>query len=192
MAGLGVGGIAVALAVQNILGDLFSSVSIIMDKPFEIGDFIVIGENSGTVEKIGLKTTRIRSITGEQLIVANSDLLQSRIRNFKRMNERRVVFSLGVAYQTPREELGAIPGILQGLLEGRSQVRFERAHFKGFGDFALQFECVYWITTPDYKTYMDIQQTVNMEILEEFSRRNISFAYPTQTLYVQRGGSTGI
>jgi small-conductance mechanosensitive channel len=143
VAGLGVGGIAVALAVQNILGDLFASLSIVLDKPFVIGDFVEVGGYFGTVENVGLKTTRLRSISGEQLIFSNNDLLQSRLRNYGRMFERRVVFSIGVTYQTPKELLEEIPGIIQGLVERQERTRFDRAHFKEFGDSALTFECAY-------------------------------------------------
>jgi len=186
VAGLGVGGIAVALAVQNILGDLFASLSIVLDKPFVIGDFIIIGDYMGTVEHIGLKTTRIRSLSGEQLVFANNDLLQSRIRNFKRMYERRVVFNLGVVYQTPHEKLQKIPQIVREIIEQQHPVRFDRAHFKSFGDFSLNFEVVYWVQNPDYTVYMDIQQAINLEIYRRFAEEGIEFAYPTQSIFVEK------
>ncbi|MDR7426079.1 MAG: mechanosensitive ion channel family protein [Armatimonadota bacterium] len=185
VAGLGVGGIAVALAVQNILGDLFASFSIVFDKPFSIGDFIAVGDFLGTVEHVGLKTTRVRSLSGEQIIFSNSDLLQSRIRNYKRMAERRVVFTLGVTYETPYEELRAIPGIVRQVIEGQAQARFDRAHFKAYGDFSLVYEAVYYLPTPDYTAYMDTQQAINLEIYRRFKERGIAFAYPTQTLYLR-------
>lgn len=185
--GLGIGGVAVALAAQRILGDLFASVAIILDRPFEVGDFIIIGADQlGTVERIGVKTTRIRSLTGEQLICANTDLLESRIHNFKRMHERRVVFPLGVVYDTPTETMEALPGLIQEIIEAQDQVRFDRAHFQGYGDFALTFEIVYWVLSPDYNIYMDIQQAINLEILRRFRERGVEFAYPTQTLYLSR------
>lgn len=184
VAGLGVGGVAVALAVQNILGDLFASLSIVIDKPFVMGDFIIVDEYLGTVEHIGLKTTRIRSLSGEQLVFSNNDLLQSRIRNFKRMYERRVVFSLGVVYQTPAEKLAAIPGIIREIVESQELTRFDRSHFKEYGDFSLNFETVYWVKVPDYNTYMDIHQAINLEIFRRFEKEGIQFAYPTQTLFI--------
>ncbi len=185
VAGLGVGGIAVALAVQNILGDLFASFSIVFDKPFVIGDFITVGDFLGTVEHVGLKTTRVRSLSGEQIIFSNNDLLQSRIRNYQRMAQRRVVFTLGVTYETPYEELRAIPEILRQVIEGQPQARFDRAHFKAYSDFSLVYEVVYYVATPDYNTYMDTQQAINLEIYRRFKERGIEFAYPTRTLYLR-------
>ncbi len=192
IAGLGVGGIAIALAVQNILSDLFASLSIVLDKPFVIGDFIIIDNYMGTVEHIGLKTTRVRSLYGEQLVFANSDLLQSRIRNYKRMYERRVVFTIGVTYQTPVEKLKKIPGMIQEIIEAQEQVRFDRAHFKSYGDFSLNFEIVYWVLNPDYKYYMDVQQNINLELFKRFEEEGIEFAYPTQTIFVtsENGGNS--
>jgi small-conductance mechanosensitive channel len=184
--GLGIGGIAVALAVQTVLGDLLASLSIVLDKPFAIGDFLIIGEHLGSVEYVGLKTTRIRSLSGEQLIFSNSDLLQSRIRNFGRMHERRVVFKIGVTYQTPRERLNEIPGIIREAIESQDKTRFDRSHFASYGDFALVFETVYYVLAPDYNIYMDIQQAVNLSIHEHFENKGIEFAYPTQTLFLER------
>jgi small-conductance mechanosensitive channel len=184
IAGLGVGGIAVALAAQNILGDLFASLSIVLDKPFVVGDFLSIGDFLGSVENVGIKTTRMRSLSGEQLIFANNDLLSSRIRNYGRMFERRVVFSIGVTYQTPADTLKAIPDLLRDAVESQDQVRFDRAHFQKYGDFALIFEVVYFVLSPNYNKYMDIQQEVNLKIYEEFEARGIEFAYPTQTLFI--------
>lgn len=182
--GLGIGGIAVAMAVQGILSDLFGSLSIALDKPFEVGDFITVGDFKGTVEKIGLKTTRLRSNTGEQLVLSNSDLLGSRTRNFKRMSERRGVIMIGVTYQTTADQLAAIPGIVQEVIDVEKQARFERAHFASFGDFALNFEVVYWVTDAAYLTYMDTTQSINLEIVRRFEAAGIEFAYPTQTIFV--------
>jgi len=184
IAGLGIGGIAVALALQNVLGDLFGSLSIVLDKPFVIGDFIIVGDLLGTVERIGLKTTRVRSLYGEQLVFSNSDLLNSRIRNYKRMYERRIVFSIGVTYQTPYEKLAAIPGMIREIIESLEKTRFDRAHFKEYGDFSLKFEIVYYVLTPDYNTYMDIQQAINLAICRRFEKEGIEFAYPTHTLFI--------
>ena len=185
VAGLGITGIAVALAVQNILKDLLSALSIVLDKPFEVGDFIVVDGYMGSIERVGLKTTRIRSMSGELLIFSNSDLLQSRIRNYKHMYERRVVFSLGITYDTPIEKVASLPGMLRKIVAGKDQVRFDRAHFKGYGDSALEYEIVYWMQDPDYTLYMDTQQAINLEILYQFEREGIRFAHPTQTLQVQ-------
>jgi small-conductance mechanosensitive channel len=187
IAGLGVGGIAVALAVQNVLGDLFASVSIILDKPFVVGDFIILGdEHIGTVEYVGLKTTRVRALSGEQLVIANSDLLASRIRNFKRMSERRVAFEVGVVYGTPAEKLREIPEVIRKAVESQSNTRFDRSHFKSFGDSALVFETVYFMGVPDYNAYMDTQQAINLQLYERFEAMEVEFAYPTQTLFVRR------
>ncbi len=185
VAGLGISGIAVALAVQNVLGDLFASFSIVFDKPFVIGDFIIVGDFMGTVEYVGLKTTRIRSLSGEQLIFSNGDLLKSRIRNFKRMYERRVVFTIGVLYQTSYDRLIEIPKMIRRIIESQDQVRFDRAHFKEYGAYSLNFEIVYWIQSPDYNVYMDIQQAINLSIFEQFKQKGIEFAYPTQTLFME-------
>ncbi|MHC4608012.1 MAG: mechanosensitive ion channel family protein [Planctomycetota bacterium] len=186
IAGLGVGGIAVALAVQNILGDLFASISIALDKPFEIGDFIIVGDFMGTVEYIGLKTTRLKSLSGEQIVMGNGDLLGSRIRNFKRMQERRIVFGLGVTYQTPIGKLEAIPGMVKAIIEEQEETRADRCHFKGFGAFSLDFEFVFYVTKPDYALYMDRQQAINLAIMRKFAEEGIEFAYPTQTLFVEK------
>jgi small-conductance mechanosensitive channel len=186
VAGLGIGGVAVALATQNILGDLFASLSIVLDKPFVVGDFLSIGEYLGSVEKVGLKTTRLRSLSGEQLIFSNNDLLNSRIRNFGRMFERRVVFALGVTYETPADKLRLIPVILREAIEAQDKVRFDRAHFQKYGDSALIFETVYYVLSPDYNYYMDLQQTINLIIFERFAKEGIEFAYPTQTVIHRR------
>jgi small-conductance mechanosensitive channel len=185
VAGLGVGGIAVALAVQNILGDLFASLSIVLDKPFTVGDFLIIDDYMGSVEHVGLKTTRMRSLSGEQLIFSNADLLGSRIRNYGRMFERRVAFNIGVTYQTPRDKLTMIPTIIREAIEGQESTRFDRSHFKGYGDFSLNFETVYYVLGPDYNIYMDIQQAINLYIHKRFEEEEIEFAYPTQTLFLQ-------
>ncbi|TPE46030.1 mechanosensitive ion channel family protein [Pontibacter mangrovi] len=184
IAGLGIGGIAVALAAQNILGDLFNYFVIFFDRPFEIGDFLVIDQKSGTVDKIGVKTTRLKSLSGEQLVFANSDLTNSRIHNYKQLRERRVVFKVGVVYQVSYEQLQAIPGILRRIVEEQPETRFDRAHFQSYGDSSLDFEIVYYVLSPDYNKYMDIQQSINMRIFHEFQRKGIEFAYPTRTLFV--------
>jgi small-conductance mechanosensitive channel len=184
IAGLGVGGIAVALAAQNVLGDLFASLSIVLDKPFVVGDFIVIGDFLGTVEHVGLKTTRLRSLSGEQVVFSNTDLLNSRIRNYGRMFERRVVSSIGVVYQTPSAKVRSIPATIREIVEAQQKVRFDRAHFQKFGDSALVFEFVYYVLTPDYNAYMDVQQSINLALLERFAAEGIEFAYPTTTVFL--------
>lgn len=186
VAGLGIGGIAVALAVQNILGDLFASAAIVLDKPFMVGDFIVVGEHAGAVEKVGLKTTRVRSLSGEQLVFTNAQLLSSQIRNFKRMQERRIVFAIRVTYETPLEKLRAIPGWLKAAVEARPDTRFDRAHFKSYGDFSLDFEIVYHVLSADFAVYMDTQQAINLAIFEKFAQEGVAFAYPTRTLYIRQ------
>ncbi len=183
--GLGVGGIAIALAVQNILGDLFGALAIVVDKPFVVGDTISVDTFTGTVEHVGLKTTRLRSLTGEQLIFSNADLLKSRIRNHKRMRERRVLFVLGITYETPPDLVARVPAILREAIEAQSPVRFDRSHFSGYGDSSLNFETVYFVLTPDYATYMNINQAVNLAILRRFAEERIAFAYPTRSVFIQ-------
>ncbi len=185
IAGLGVGGIAVALAAQNILGDLFASLSIVIDKPFVIGDSIVVEDVQGKVEHVGLKTTRIRSLSGEQIVIANGDLLKSRIRNYKRMHERRVLFSFGVLYDTPPDKLVRIPGIVAEIIGAQDAARLDRAHFKELGESAYNFEVVYWVVDPEYRKYMDIQQAINLQLVREFAREGIGFAFPTRTVHVE-------
>lgn len=188
VAGLGIGGIAVALAAQNVLGDLFASLAIVLDRPFVLGDSIAVDTFQGTVESIGVKTTRLRSLSGEELVFSNSDLLKGPIRNYKRMTERRVLFNVGVAYDTPRETVARIPGMLREIVESQSPVRVDRAHFKSLGDSALVFEVVYFVLTPDYSRYMDIQQAVNLAILEQFAQQQIEIAYPTQRVLITQPG----
>jgi len=185
VAGLGVGGIAVALAVQNVLGDLFASLSIVMDKPFVIGDFVVVDDFAGTVEHVGLKTTRIRSISGEQLVFSNSDLLGARLHNYKRMNERRIVFSFGVLYQTTADQLEQIPDMVRSIVEKQELARLDRVHFAKFGDSSLDYEVVYWMKVPDYGKYMDTQQAINIALFRAFADAKIGFAYPTRSLFVE-------
>jgi small-conductance mechanosensitive channel len=184
VAGLGVGGIAVALAAQNIISDLFASLSIVLDKPFVLGDFLVIDELSGNVEKVGIKTTRVRSLSGEQLVFSNNDLLGSRIRNYGRMSERRIVFNIGVVYQTPLKKLEQVPKIIKDIIVEQESARFDRAHFQSFGDYSLNFEIVYYVESSEYALYMNIQQAVNYEIFRRFNDAGIEFAYPTQKLFV--------
>ncbi len=189
VAGLGIGGIAVAMASQAVLGDLFSYVAILLDKPFEIGDFIILdGGFMGTIEYIGIKTTRVRSLSGEQIVIPNSDLTSHRVRNYKRMQERRVVFKLGVTYGTTPEKMEKAVSLLKEIIGKNPDVRFDRAHFSEYGDFSLNIETVYWVLSPDYNKYMDIQQELNLGIQRAFAKEGIEFAFPTQTLYVRKDG----
>jgi small-conductance mechanosensitive channel len=189
--GLGIGGIAVALAAQTILGDLFAYFVIFFDRPFEIGDFIIVGDKLGSVEYIGLKTTRIRSLSGEQLVFSNKDLTDSRIHNYKKMERRRIVFQLGVIYQTTLEQVKEIPGIVRKIIEDQQDTSFDRGHFAKYGDFSLNFEFVYYVLSPDYTRYMDIQQAINLEIYKVFEEKGIEFAYPTQTLFMSMLNGNG-
>jgi small-conductance mechanosensitive channel len=188
IASLGIGGIAIALAVQNILGDLFASLSISIDKPFVIGDFIIVDDMMGTVEHLGLKTTRIRSLGGEQIIFSNNDLLKCRIRNYKRMQERRAVFTIGVTYDTPADQLEYIPVLIRQAIEAQGDTRFDRAHFQVFGAFSLNFEAVYFVMKPDFNLFMDVQQAINVQLVRSFAEQHIQFAFPTQTLNVNQIG----
>jgi small-conductance mechanosensitive channel len=187
VASLGVGGIAVALAVQNILGDLFASLSITLDKPFEIGDFIIVGDVLGSVEHIGLKTTRVRGLGGEQVVFSNGDLLKSRIHNHKRMETRRVAFILRIAYGTTEEMLGRVPRIIRDIISAKSNIDFERAHFFRWGEWSLDFEVVYHFRSPDYVLHMDAQQDIFLEIYRRFEQEGIRFAHPLSIVRLADG-----
>jgi small-conductance mechanosensitive channel len=180
--GLGVGGIAIALAVQTVLGDFLAAMSIVFDKPFVVGDFIVVDNFAGTVEQIGLKTTRIKSLSGEQVIFGNGELLKSRIRNFKRLYERRNLFTVDVTYDTPAETVARIPAMLREIVERQHPVRFDRSHFSAYSDSALRFETVYYVLDPDYNRHMDIQQAIFLAVLDRFRTEGIDFAFPTRTI----------
>jgi small-conductance mechanosensitive channel len=184
IAGLGIGGIAVALAVQNVLGDLFASLSITLDRPFVVGDFLIVGDFLGSVEYIGIKSTRLRSLGGEQIIISNSDLLGSRVRNYGRMHERRVVFETRVTYETAPEHLERIPQIIRKIIEAQADTRFDRSHFAKHAAASLDYETVYYVLSGDYNKYMDIQQAINLRLHRELLGLGIEFAYPTQKLYV--------
>jgi small-conductance mechanosensitive channel len=180
--GLGVGGIAIALAAQSILGDLFSYFIIFFDKPFEIGDFIIVDDKMGTIEYIGIKTTRVRTLSGDQLIFSNHDLTNSRVHNYKRMEKRRVVLTIGVTYETSASMLKRIPDMVSKIIEAQHEVIFDRGHFSHFGNYSLDFEFVYYVMSSDYNIYMDKQQAINFSVFEKFGNEGIDFAYPTQTL----------
>ncbi len=182
IAGLGVGGIAIALAAQNILGDLFNYFVIFFDKPFEIGDFIIIDDKLGSVEYIGIKTTRLASLSGEQLIFSNSDLTESRIHNYKKMEKRRVVFSIRTPLDTPLEKVKKIPELLKSIVMAQERTIFDRAHFAAYGEFSLNFEVVYYVLSSDYNVYMDVQQQINFQIYEALEAIEVPFAYPARKL----------
>jgi small-conductance mechanosensitive channel len=186
VAGLGIGGIAIALAVQNLLGDLFSSLSIYLDKPFQPGDFINVGTNYGTVKHVGVKTTRIETLQGEELVVSNSQLTSSEIKNYGVMEYRRIPFTIGVVYGTSKEKLEKIPDMIKEIINQQGDIEIERVHFKSFGDYSLIFEAVYYVRTADYIEYMNIQERINLGIVEKFEQEEIQMAYPTQTVYVNK------
>ncbi|PMS15315.1 mechanosensitive ion channel protein MscS [Trinickia dabaoshanensis] len=189
VASLGVGGVAVALAVQNILGDVLASLAIGLDKPFEIGDFIVFNDIAGSIEHIGLKTTRIRSLSGEEIVCGNTALLKNTIHNYKRMRERRIVFGFGVTYDATVEQLKAVPALVKQAVEVAGNTRFDRAHFKAFGASSLDFEVVYYVTDPDYNLYMDVQQRINLEVMDGLYRIGLGFAFPTRTVHLAPGAA---
>ena len=187
LTGLGIGGIAIALAVQNILGDLFAALSIVLDRPFEVGDSIAVDNFTGTVEHIGLKTTRVRAVTGEQVVFSNADLLKSRVRNLKRMQERRVLQTFGITYDTPPDQVAAIPALLRRCVESEALTRFDRAHFARFAESWLELELAYYVRSADYRDYMDTMQRVNMAVLRTFAAERVEFAFPTRTVREVRG-----
>ncbi len=186
IAGLGISGIAVAFAIQNILGDIFASFSIYFDKPFQVGDFIVVNDNMGNVKKIGLKSTRIETFQGEELVLSNKQLTETGIHNYKKIEKRRVVFPLGVSYSTSQEKLKKIPGIIKNIIDNTKLAETDRVHFKEFGDFSLNFEVVYFANTSDYKEYMDARQEINLGIKDKFEKERIEIAFPTQTIFLNK------
>jgi small-conductance mechanosensitive channel len=192
VAGLGIGGIAIGLALQNILGDLFASLSIVLDKPFQVGDFVVIDDFSGSVENIGLKTTRLRSLSGEVLVFSNGDLTKSRLRNYKLMKERRIPFSFGLTFDATPDQLEQVPGAIKKVVDAQKQARFDRAHFTGFGGSSLDFEVVYWMLTPDYAAYRDVQQAINLGLMRAFATLGVDFAFPTRTLMLGKQGPIAV
>jgi len=184
--GLGVGGIAIAFALQNVLSDAFSAFSIYFDRPFEIGDFIIVGDYAGTVKKIGIKSTRVQLLQGEELVLANSVLTNTSLRNFKKLRKRRIVFHFGVTYDTPIEKLKKIPDMVRKIVDGNELATVDRIHFKEFGDFSLNFEIVYYMNSKDYAKYMDTQQEINFAIKEAFEKEGIEMAFPTQTIFLNK------
>ncbi|MFW5704173.1 MAG: mechanosensitive ion channel family protein [Patescibacteria group bacterium] len=190
LGGLGVMGIAVSFALQSILGDIFAYISIFFDKPFKIGDFIIVGGDMGVVEHIGIKTTRIKTLQGQELIMTNKELTESRVNNYKRMQRRRIVFTFGVTYETSSAKLKKIPELVKKAIEEVKDATFDRAHFYQYGDFSLNFEVVYYVESPDYNIYMDIQQNINFSLKDALEKQNIEFAYPTQTIYMGKTASS--
>lgn len=186
IAGLGIGGIAVALAAQNILGDLLASMSIVLDKPFVVGDFIVVGDKAGTVMNIGVKTTRLRSLSGEELVFANKFLLESQVQNFKRMHERRVVLKFGVTYSTSEAQLKHIPGWVRTFVESDEGLRFDRCHFSGLGASSLDFELVYYVKSSEFNDHMDRQQRLLLSIFSKLNEEKVEFAFPSTSVYVEK------
>jgi len=190
LTGLGIGGIAIALAVQNILGDLFAALAIVLDKPFVVGDAITVDAVSGTVEHVGLKTTRIRSLGGEQVIIANNDLLRSKIRNYRRMEHRRVVFNIDVTYDTPADAVARIPRLVREVVEARSKTKFDRCHFLTFAESSLRLEAVYFVLDADYTVYCDTQHAINLDIMRRFAAEDIAFASPSRTVFLKTDPAT--
>lgn len=184
VASLGIGSLAVSLALQNILKDLFSSFSITIDKPFEEGDYIIIGDQEGEVKKIGLKTTRLQAVGGEELVVSNNELTNTRIRNYKKMKQRRVKFMFGITYETPVTKLKTIPKTIEKIIKAIKELEFHSAAFKEFGDFSLNFQVIYYIKDNDYKNYLRLQEKINLKIMEAFEKQKIEMAYPTQTVHL--------
>lgn len=185
LGGLGIAGVALAFSLQNVLGDLFAYVSIFLDKPFKVGDFIIVGDDMGVVKHIGIKTTRIKTLQGQELIITNKELTESRVNNYKRMEERRIVFHFGVEYETPYEKIKKIPDMVKDIIEGIDVLHYDRTHFEAFGDFSLNFEVVYHVKSPEYGVYMDCQQKINLELVRVFEKEGIVFAYPTQKVYIK-------
>ncbi|MFH1290960.1 MAG: mechanosensitive ion channel family protein [archaeon] len=187
IAGLGIGGLAVGLALQGILGDLFSAFTIYFDKPFEEGDFIIIGEDMGTIKHIGIKSTRIQALGGQELVVSNSELTSTRVNNYKKMNTRRVVFNFGLEYKTPVIKLKKIKKMVEEIIKKEKHSTLDRVHFKEFADSNLTFEVVYYVDTSDYNVYMDVQERINLEIKELIEKEGVDFAFPSRTIYTKKG-----
>lgn len=182
VASLGVGGVAVALALQNILGDLFASIAIGLDKPFEVGDAIAFGDARGTVTRIGVKTTRLQSLSGELLVVSNSELLKQLIRNYTRMQERRIASTFRVSYGASREQVQRIVDGTRAAIEADARARLDRVHLAGFAESGLEFELVYFVRSPDYTVYMDVQQGINLRIMGLLEDVGVALAVPVRQL----------
>jgi small-conductance mechanosensitive channel len=191
LTGLGIGGIAIALAAQRILGDLFGSLTILFDKPFQVGDVIKVGEFVGSVEKIGVKTTRVRSVNGEMLVMTNTDLLESRLQNFQQMSERRVVGTLDLTYETSPAKLARVPALVQAIVESQQGTRFDRCHCRALASYSVQFEYAYFVCNADFMTHVRIQHAINLTLLETFAREQIEFAYPTSVQFYRNHAGEG-
>ena len=183
---MGVSGVIAAIALQNVLADLLTSFSIYLDKPFELGDYVYVGDLKGTVKKVGFYSTRLQALRGEEIVISNREMRGKVIQNFKKMTRRRVSFSIGVTYQTGASKLRAIPDMIKTIINDIPVAEADRVHFSQFGAFSLDFEIVYYLNTNNYATYMDVQQQVNLSIVEQFSKEGIEFAYPTQTIFMER------
>ncbi|NIO19766.1 MAG: mechanosensitive ion channel [Candidatus Aenigmarchaeota archaeon] len=186
IAGLGILGIAIAFGLQHVLSDIFASFSIYFDKPFEVGDFIIVGDNLGVVQKIGIKSTRLQSLWGQEVVLSNKELTSTRINNYKKMERRRIHFTFGVVYNTSTKKLKRILEITKDIFENIDLADLDRVHFKEYGDFSLNFEVAYYVNTGDYNRYMDTQQEINLALKERFEKEGIEFAYPTQTILVNK------
>jgi small-conductance mechanosensitive channel len=186
IAGLGVGGIAIAFALQNVIEDLFSAFTIYLDKPFKENDFIIIGSDMGTIKHIGLRSTRIQALQGQELVISNRELTTTRINNYKQMEKRRIAFSFGIEYDTPTAKMKKIPKIVEQIIKKVKLAELDRVHFKEFGDFSLNYEVVYHVDVPDYNAYMDVQQEINLALKEAFENERIVFAFPTQTINIKK------
>jgi small-conductance mechanosensitive channel len=187
IAGMGIGGVAIAFALQNVLGDVFAYFTIHFDKPFTIGDFIIMDGDMGVIEKVGIKSTRIRALSGEQLVISNKELTEKRVHNYKKMAERRISFNFSLLYETPSAKLEKIPQIMSDIFLVVKETRLDRAHFKEFGDYGLIFEVVYYVLTSDYNKYMDIQQELNFALKSAIEKEGMEFAYPTQKIFLHKG-----
>lgn len=186
IAGLGIGGFAVAFALQGLLSDLFASISIYFDRPFDIGDFIVVGGDAGVVKDIGIKSTRLEALQGEEIVISNKELTETRVHNYKKLKKRRIVFGFGVVYDTPVKKLEKIPSLVKKVIDDLDLAEFNRVHFKDFGDFSLNYEVVYYANTQDYAAYMDLQQSINLQIMKIFEKEKIEIAFPTQTIIMKK------
>lgn len=192
LGGLGIGGIAIAFALQNVLADLFASIAIFFDKPFKSGDFIIVGTDMGVVKKIGVKSTRIESLDGQELIVSNKELTEVRVNNFKQMSKRRVVFRIGVAYQTTSEQLHQVKELISRVIDETETASLDRVHFYIFGESSLTFEAVFYVLSGDFNTYMDTQETINFGVKEGIEALGVEIAYPTQTVYIKHDNEAGV
>jgi len=193
LTGLAIGASATAIvigfALQHVLSDFFSAFSIYFDKPFEIGDFIVVGDYSGTVKKIGMKSTRVQLLQGEELVLSNKELTTASIRNFKKMRRRRISFSFGVTYDTPLKKLKKIPDMIRDIINPdklEEVYKLDRVHFSEFGDFSLKFDIIYYMKSQDYVKYKDTQQEINFRLKEAFEKEGIEMAFPTQTIFLNK------